>query len=322
LVQEAVRDGTAKRAAVGAVVAGGALSAAKLGWDRAASRKDPRRFRLREGEPVSDGLIRIALGQLDEAIEQLERGSEEAIHEARKSFKRLRAVVRLARDQLGDVTYGRENRAFRDLGRRLSGARDSRVLLETLDAVAGIEPPPDLRGSFATEHAIAERQLTRDAIPDEVVQELRQVRELIAAWPLEQDGIESLSSGFRRVYRRARRAYRRAERDPTVENLHELRKRTKDVWYCCQILRPASPKRMKPLARDAHKLSDLIGEEHDLAILAERVEEIPDQPDTRELLGVIRRRREKLLGELLALGQRLFRKKPRKVARPLQNTPA
>jgi len=306
-----------ERAAAGAIVAAGALSAAKLGWDRVASREDPRRFRLREGEPVSDGLVRIAIGQLDGAIEQLQRGSEQAVHEARKSFKRLRAVVRLARDELGDEVYRRDNRELRDLGRRLSSARERQVLLETLDGLPGVhEPSSELREALVAEHEVAERHLARDGVANEVARELRQVRERLAAWPLEQDDLESLEPGFRRVYRRARRAYRRAEKDAIAENLHELRKRTKDVWYCGQILRPAAPKRMKRLARSAHELSDLIGEEHDLALLAERV------ADEQPLARVIERRREQLLTDALARAQRVYRKKPRKVTRVLEHAPA
>jgi CHAD domain-containing protein len=302
-----------KTAVAGAAVAGGALSAVKLGWDHLGSREDPRRFRLREAESVSDGLVRIAVGQVDGAIEQLERGSEEAIHDARKSFKRLRAVIRLARDQLGDEIYRGENRELRDLGRRLSGARDSQVLLETLDEVTDTQPS-GLRGSLVAEHEMAKR----DGIPEGVVPELHRLRERIVAWPLEHDRPQSLSPGFRRIYRRGRRAYQRAADEPTTENLHELRKRTKDVWYCSQILRPAAPERMKRLSRDAHRLSDLIGQEHDLAILAQRIHEMRGEPATRDLLEAIERRREKLLGESLPLGRRLFRKKPRKIARLLE----
>lgn len=299
-----------KAAVAGAVVAGGALSAAKIGLERVGSREGPRRFSLQAGEPVSGELVRIALGQLDTAIEQLERGSEEAVHEARKSLKRLRAVVRLARDQLGKEVYRRENRELRDLGRRLSGARDSRVLLETLDGIAD-EPPSGLRESLAAEHALAELQLT--GVRESVVRELREVRERVAAWPLEQDRVESLETGFRRIYRRARRAYRRAQCDPTVETLHELRKRSKDVWYCAQILAPVSPKPMKKLSRRAHRLSNLIGEEHDLAILAERV------ADGQPLARLIARRRKKLVTDALGLGQRTYKKKPRKVVKLLRH---
>lgn len=311
LARDVASDGNVRKAAVGAVVAGGALSAAKLGWDRVASRDNPRRFRLRDGESVSEGLVRIAYGQLDGAIEGLERGTEEGVHEARKSFKRLRAVVRLARDQLGVDIYRRENREFRDLGRRLSAARDSQVLLETLDGLDGAHAPAELRESLAAEHALAQGRLSD--VQQDVARDLQQVRVRIAAWPLERHGLESLSPGFQRVYRRARRAYRRAQRDPTVENLHELRKRTKDVWYCAQILRPASPERMKRLARRAHRLSDLVGEDHDLAILAERLD------DGLPLAGEIQRRREKLLADALALGERTYRQKPRKLVRVLEH---
>ena len=85
---------------------------------------------------MPDGVRRIARDQLDMSIERLEGHTDEdlgtAVHETRKSLKRMRATVRLARDELGDEAYRRENIAFRDAARRLGGARDSQVLLETL----------------------------------------------------------------------------------------------------------------------------------------------------------------------------------------------
>src|SRR5918999_5846076 len=129
--------GDAKKAAIGAVAASGALAAAKLGWDRLSSSEDRRRFRLADGEPVHEGIVRIANGQLEMAIERLEGSADEdlgdAVHEARKSFKRLRTTVRLARDELGDEVYRRENPAFRDAGRRLAGAPAQPGVPPTLD---------------------------------------------------------------------------------------------------------------------------------------------------------------------------------------------
>jgi hypothetical protein len=56
---------------------------------------------------------RIARGQLDAGIEEVEgqpnRNLDEAVHEARKRLKRLRASLRLERFALGDETYQREN---------------------------------------------------------------------------------------------------------------------------------------------------------------------------------------------------------------------
>ena len=330
---KAARDGDVKKAAVGVAVAGGALAAARLGWDRLSSSEDPRRFRLRDGEPVPDGLRRIACGQLDMSIERLEGAANEelgaAVHETRKSLKRLRATVRLARDELGDDVYRRENGAFRDAGRRLSGARDGQVLLETLDALG--ERYPDevpwarssrFRGMLADQHAAAQRRLREGATIAEVVLELRAARARVPDWPLAREGFDGLAPGFRRVYRRGRREYRAARQEPGTDSLHELRKRVKDLWYAAQVTRPAAPKKMRRIARCAHALSNLIGEDHDLAMLGQRAAERRDCFDHEwagsELAKLIERRREELQRAAMDRAESLFRKKPGKMARPLE----
>ena len=57
------------------------------------------------------------------------------MHEARKDMKKLRALLRLARGELGEEIFGRENACFRDAARELAGTRDADVMLETLDAL-------------------------------------------------------------------------------------------------------------------------------------------------------------------------------------------
>src|SRR3984957_14663502 len=77
-----------------------------------AQRKRARRFAQLPGEPLRRALQRIALGQLDLAIELLgDEGGRDArsIHETRKALKRLRALVRLLRDELGERRYRREH---------------------------------------------------------------------------------------------------------------------------------------------------------------------------------------------------------------------
>jgi CHAD domain-containing protein len=324
-------DGDAGKVALGAVVAGGAMAAAKLGWDRITD--NPRRFRLRESEPVPEGIERIAVAQIDQSIEGLagegDTDTATAVHEARKSLKRLRAVVRLARDELGDYVYRRDNRAFRDAGRRLSGARDSRVLLDTLKNVSERHPEEapregllPFRRMLLSQHANAQRRLQADDAAAEVLRELREVRGRVPYWPLEREGIESLAPGFERIYRRGRKAYRVARKEPTTANLHELRKRSKDLWYAGQVVRPASPKRLKAISKEAKELSELIGEDHDLALLADSAEARPDrfgdEAGLEDLLSVIKRRRKRLRRKAMKRGDRLFQQKPKTVARLLE----
>jgi CHAD domain-containing protein len=295
--------------------------------------QDQRRFRLADGEGVPDGVRRIAGGQLDVSIERLKGDTDEdlgtAVHEARKSLKRLRATVRLARDELGDEAYRHENVAYRDAGRRLGGARDSQVLLETLDALTDRyrdEAPPErfarFKRTLAGQHGAAQRRLREGTAVVEVLGELRRARARVGDWRLEREGLDALAPGFKRIYRRGRRAYRTARQEPSTENLHELRKRAKYLWYAAQIVRAAAPKKMKRVAREAHELSNLIGEDRDLALLAQRAKErhdrFADETAAGELAALVERRRAELQREAMVLGRRVFRKKPRKVARALE----
>jgi CHAD domain-containing protein len=126
---------------------------------------------------------------------------------------------------------------------------------------------------------------------------------------------EAVEPGLRRIYRRGRRTFRAARKDPTAETLHEWRKRVKDLWYAAQILRPASPRRMKALASTAHDVSNLLGEDHDLAVLAAEARrgraELGDEATLIGLEGLIERRRAALQRRALTAGADLYARKPR-----------
>jgi CHAD domain-containing protein len=57
-----------------------------------------------------------------------------------------------------------------------------------------------------------------------------------------------------------------AVRGASDENLHEWRKRTKELRYQLELLSPLWPAAMKRRARRAKKLSDVLGDDHDLAV--------------------------------------------------------
>jgi CHAD domain len=129
-----------------------------------------------------------------------------------------------------------------------------------------------------------------------------------------------VAPGFKRIYRRGRRVYHVACAAPSTENLHELRKRAKDLWYPSQIVRPAAPKKLKRIARRAHELSNLIGEDHDLAILdqraGERRDRVTDEKDVGELARLAGHRRDELRREAMDIGRRLFVTRPRMLVQP------
>ena len=83
-------------------------------------------YRLRLDESVADGLRRLARKELKSAADTLRQGEtpdDDAIHEARKSMKKVRAIVHLV-DADGGRGLGRATRRLRD--------RDSRDALREL----------------------------------------------------------------------------------------------------------------------------------------------------------------------------------------------
>ncbi len=281
-------------------------------------------FELLPGESVPHGIRRIAREQIVDASERLSDGGDPgaAVHGARKNFKRLRSVLRLAAEPLDRDVRKRESGAIRDAGRRLSGARDSQVMLETLDALTqryGLTAN-GFRTHLTAQHEQAQADLraARGRL-DEVANALHEAELRIGTWSF--SGVETpqrLTPGLGQIYRRGRRCYRRAWRKPTAENLHEWRKRAKDLWYGAQIMHPLAPRSMDKLAAHAHHLADLLGDDHDLAVLREEAL-VRAAPESRaDLLKLVDQRSAELRREAFAVGRHLYRRKGAKFERWLQ----
>ena len=265
-------------------------------------------YRFKRRERLSEGTARIARGRIDDAFDELNgtagSSTEDAVHNARKDMKKLRALLRLVRGEIGDEVFRAENAAFRDAAAELAGARDADVLVATLD---GLELDPAQTGPLrqALEaHRIRTAAGGGGERAEKVVELLSAARARVVDWPLEGDSFAVLEPGLERMYRRGRREYLAMRDEPTVEGLHEWRKRTKELWYDHELLRFVWKPVMKAVAAEAHTLSDLLGKDHDLALLVEWAREHSEAPP--ELVGAAEARRAGLQGDALALGERLY----------------
>ena len=230
-----------------------------------------RAYSLELGEPVPNEIARIARGRIDDALDELsgatESSPEDAVHGARKDMKKLRALLRLVRGEIGEKVYRREMATFRDAGRELSGVRDADVMLATLES---LELPASDGGPLrqALEaHKLQTSAGARGQAAAAATELLTEARGRVADWPLEGEGFEVFEDGLRRMYRQGRSRFRAARKDPTAERLHEWRKRSKDLWYHCTILEESWQPVMKALGDEAHELSNRLGDDHDLAVL-------------------------------------------------------
>jgi CHAD domain-containing protein len=240
-------------------------------------------------------------------------------------MKKLRTVLRLLRDELGGKVYRRENARFRDAARALSGTRDAEVKLETLESLAehGDGLPAEAFEAWGKILA-RDREAAINAARDEpaVAAAISSIDEGLAAiegWGLEGDSWAMIDSALTRTYRRGRLTMKAAEKGGGEAEFHEWRKRAKDLWYELRLFSAAWPGPLEATAEEAHKLSDLLGDHHDLAVLREDLRERNlGEGETAALEAAIGRCQEELAAEAFPLGRRLYAERPRDFSRRMR----
>jgi len=289
------------------------------------------RLSLADGVPAS--VRACAREQLETAVAQLEQPGGDraaAIHDARKALKKARSLLRLVQGARGAKGLRRERDALRDAGRALSATRDTDALLETVDKLAehaaGRVPAVELtqlREALATDAATAaDGDGSAAADPAAVAQTLRGLASAVDDWPLARADWAVVGAGAARTYARGRAALAAVHEEPSAERLHEWRKRVKDLWYQLRLLAPAWPDVLDAHAQAAHALADLLGDDHDLTVLRERLERgiaLPPQAgaDVPALLALVDERRAELQAAALRLGARLYAEPPNAYGRRL-----
>lgn len=286
-------------------------------------------YRFEQESTLSENIRRVAAEQVALAREQLVNppGDDvhEGIHEARKSFKRLRGLVRMARPVLVGENYRRENARFRDAGRALSTARDAQALIESFDM---LEQAYGRRVKFARmspirlmmenrREKLVHSQLDLKKNIDDVVAELDQSTAAIEHWPLDGVTAKQLASGLQRVYRRARKGWKRALDEHDPEKLHDWRKRAKYLRYHFQLLKGVDRQWADGWHKGFKRLGDLLGDHHDLEVLREELDQIGvlaiNPVAESEFRVLLRQHQDAIYQEALRLGNELLKRKPKRM---------
>jgi len=279
-------------------------------------------YRLKEHEDLSAGTRRIALEQIDEALDHLQptvRNKDEAVHDARVCIKKVRALLRLMRESLGYETYKAEDTSYRDAARALSKVRDSAAMLEIFDKLIEHFSNQLSTGAFAGVrapllHSQKLRQQDRKSAMAQVARSLLGGRERVQHWP-EVDPHQALAKGVKRVFKQGQTKFVAAYDQPSIETFHEWRKQVKHLLYQMQVLRPLWLTVMEALAAELKTLGKYLSEDHDLAILREKVleqlDETDDRTDIEALVALLDQRRNELQVIARTLGARIYAEKPR-----------
>lgn len=287
-------------------------------------------FRIKMDAPINNEIRRIACEELDSGLHELDSDSDthETIHEVRKHCKKLRGLIRLARPAF-EKTYKQENNTLREAAGRLSSARDAQAVIETFDKLVDTfdEDLPVTTYDWIRLQLLEQRDKVQQ--DDTQLQhklaafrrDLVAIRARAAHWPLPDKGFATIAGGLCKTYARGREAMGQARKEPTTERFHEWRKRVKYHRYHLELLQGIWKRPMKARRKELHTLSDLLGFEHDLAVLQDQLLANPDRyPPGDELngfLAIIDERRGTQRRKAFNLGKRLFVEKPKRLRKRL-----
>ena len=278
-------------------------------------------YRLKhKDKSVGDAVRRIADEQIGKALASIEGANRaEAVHDVRKRCKKLRGLIRLVRPVFGD--YKDENAAFRDTANMISGARDAKVMQDTYDLLmaeyAGQVDRSSL-GPIRRRFTIDRKARVEDGGVDEHLEEARErllaARKRARSWELDEDGWDAVAGGLEKTYGRALKASESARKCPDGENFHELRKRVKYHWYHCRLLEKLWPDMMATRKHAAKRLSDVLGDHHDLDVFAQTLADDPDafgsSADVEVAIGLARARQERLEEQAWPILDRMLAQEP------------
>jgi CHAD domain-containing protein len=282
---------------------------------------------------ISDNVQRIISEQIAKARSALteEEDRQEGVHAARKCFKKARGALRLVRPALGDV-YQQENRRFRDAGRMLSDIRDAEALVETVDKLcaetqehADTERFRGLRAAlversqqFVSNHSDLELRV------EAVLENLDAAQGAMESWPALPEEFDTVGAGLKKTYKRGRNAMQSAYDEPSTEAFHNWRKRVKYSWYHARLLKDVWSPVMKSYRDELKYLSDLLGDDHDFAVLCETLDAQPEllshEQDRRALAALVQQQQEQVRNEAWLMGQRLYALRPRAIVQSVEQS--
>jgi CHAD domain-containing protein len=282
-------------------------------------------YRFRKNESLPHAIRRVYMEEIDWAVRQLTRSKdrEKAVHEARKSLKKIRGLLGLIAEPLGRL-YKTEDRYFRNVGRQLSQLRDSAVMLQTFDALAArrheLDPVAlvNIRRNLlrCQGEAAAEKQVSA-----EVSQALAAARAKAVAWPLDQLQFPALLPDLTAVYRAGRKAHKKTLSEQTAESFHDFRKQVKKHWYHLRLFEGNLNSEMKKRVKELRILETVLGDEHNLTVLrqsiAADVETSRDRHEIRGFLAALEDEGHELRERAMKSGEPLYSVKPRTFAETL-----
>jgi CHAD domain-containing protein len=276
-------------------------------------------YRFEKKETISDGVQRITSEEIHFVIAELNSVplQSENIHEARRHLKKVRALLRLVRKRFPSALFKKERETFRVAGKMLSPIRDVRVIskaLVSLKGSAGKINPGFLFLTAVLQTDCDRREMGKTELSG-ITKLLRAALGRVENRPLAKPGCSEIRAAMERSFLRCKKSFRKSIETEKNEAFHEWRKRVKDLEYHLRLFEKAWRKNTKCSWGKIKRLDDLLGEDHDLVLLTEKLRGFKFQSGElqngyQKIVTAICKRRAKLQQRAMKIGKETFKERP------------
>ncbi|MEN8116449.1 MAG: CHAD domain-containing protein [Bacteroidota bacterium] len=194
-----------------------------------------------------------------------------AVHEIRKSFKRIRALLKFYYS--AESTIAKEtSKQFSELGKAISTVRDSYIVVQLFERLANDNKLISERKLKSAKDKLAEknRLLVQNSFTESesryAILNYLQNFKLKLSKEIVYPGDEKIVGRLNASYTKSYNYFNRSEFSDYFEILHQLRKRLKVLWYQMEFVKFINLKYFTPKAEQLHKITEQLGEDHDFFI--------------------------------------------------------
>lgn len=268
----------------------------------------------------------VLCGYISDAQSMIHPGrlpGQKVVHDVRVLMKKARAAIKLLKCIMDEGSYRREYAAFRDAGRIMSTWRESTVHRKLLRDFR--KRHPALFSRVKDEKAISQLLEIHDD-PASSVEKIREgllkIRDIlhrsssrIRFLNMKDPDQRLLLGELERSFRLVSDSYLNARHNPKDFNIHEFRKKTKDLLYQLFFFRVLNPKAVKNLEKRLDQLAQDLGKYNDYAVLLRTLDykyhSDANNPALDEFAVIVRQEQDRYLGRVWPAAYRIF--KPGKV---------
>jgi CHAD domain-containing protein len=209
--------------------------------------------------------------------------------------------------------------------------RDAEALIEIYDKLMDLYTEELNRRAFQSvrraltlrKNELVHHDIDLDSRLDAFKAGFEQAATRVDGWPLDKIDRDAVVAGATRIYAKARNAMKTARDHPGVGHLHEWRKRTKDHWYHLRLLKDIWRPVMGRFGKAAKHLSDVLGDDHNLAVLQSVLNREPDRfaslKGSDAITGLLKRQRKRLVDQAMMEGRRIYADKAKAFQRKIES---